>query len=233
MTKPIEAELPQLVVMLTYNDFTIENAEDIFEQCKDSDAVYWGMKEKPLPPERMKALFARMKECGKTTLLEVVAYSEEEGLRGAGIAVECGCDILMGTKFFPSIAEVCKKHGIRYMPFAGNIEGRPSVLTGSIDEIVNEAKEVMDKGADGVDLLGYRYTGDAVALNKALSRSIPAKVCIAGSIDSYKRLDEIKDASPALFTIGSAFFNNRFDGSICEQINKVCSYIGAPAGGLD
>ncbi|WP_250320424.1 hypothetical protein [Streptococcus lutetiensis] len=40
-----------------------------------------------------------MKACGKTTFLEVVAYSEEEGLEGAKLAHECCCDILMGTIF--------------------------------------------------------------------------------------------------------------------------------------
>ena len=95
--------LPELIVMLTHNDFTVSNAEEIFEQCKDSKARYWGFKDHPLPLEKMKRLFARMKACGKTTVLEVVAYTEEEGLEGARMAVECGCDILMGTVFHDTI----------------------------------------------------------------------------------------------------------------------------------
>ncbi len=227
MLQPKEPESPRLVVMLTYNDFTIENAEEIFDQCKDSAATCWGMKEEPMSPERMKTLFSRMKECGKATMLEVVAYDEAEGMRGAKTAAECGCDILMGTKYHDSIAGFCRDNGIRYMPFVGNIEGRPSVLTGSIGEIVAEAREVVGKGAFGVDLLGYRYVGDAVLLNRTLTESLEAPVCIAGSIDSYSRLDEIMDASPALFTIGSAFFNHKFGDSVCEQINNVCRYISA------
>jgi hypothetical protein len=86
---------PELIVMLTYNDFTVRNAAEIFEACKNSKAKYWGMKEHPLTRDELKSLFARMKECGKTTFLEVVSYTEEEGLEGAKIAVECGCDILM------------------------------------------------------------------------------------------------------------------------------------------
>ena len=38
-----------------------------------------------------------MKECGKTTFLEVVAYTEAECLEGAKMGVECGVDYLMGT----------------------------------------------------------------------------------------------------------------------------------------
>ena len=78
---------PELIVMLTYNDLTVKNAFDIFEQCKDSKAKYWGFKEEGLPLEQMKKLYAYMKECGKTTGLEVVAYTEEECLAGAEMAI--------------------------------------------------------------------------------------------------------------------------------------------------
>lgn len=43
----------------------------------------------------------------KKTFLEVVEYTEEEGLERAKIALECGCDILMGTLFYDSINEFC------------------------------------------------------------------------------------------------------------------------------
>jgi len=42
--------------------------------------------------------------------LEVVAYTEKECIEGAKMAVECGCDILMGTIFFDSVNELCKKN---------------------------------------------------------------------------------------------------------------------------
>lgn len=225
MTRNDHHNIPELVVMLTYNDYTVADAEEIFSLCKDTRARYWGMKEKPLPLERMKALYSYMKECGKTTVLEVVAYDEEEGMRGARIAAECGCDILMGTKYYPAVAHFCSKQGIRYMPFAGTIEGRPSVLTGTVEEIIADARHAVDNGAYGVDLLGYRYVGDAPALNKALVEALDAPVCLAGSIDSFRRLDEVMQAGAAMFTIGSAFFNNKFDGSFAEQIDKVCAYL--------
>ena len=97
-----------LIVMLTHNDRTVENAYEIFDKCKNSKAKFWGFKEEPLPIDQMKKLYAYMKECGKTTFLEVVEYTEEKGLEGAKMAVECGCDILMGTMFFDSINEYCK-----------------------------------------------------------------------------------------------------------------------------
>lgn len=216
---------PELIVMLTHNDFTVENAREIFEQCKDSKANFWGFKEHPLPLDMMKQLYSYMKECGKTTFLEVVAYTEEEGIAGAKMAAECGCDVLMGTMYSDAINGICKTNGMKYMPFVGQITGRPSVLEGTIEGMIEEAKECLKKGVYGFDLLGYRYTGDAVALNKAFVENIHAPVCLAGSIDSYQRLDEVKDASPWAFTIGSAFFENKFDGSFAEQINKVCDYM--------
>lgn len=211
--------------MLTHNDETVNNAHEIFEKCKNSDAKFWGFKEKSLPIEQMKNLYKYMKECGKTTFLEVVEYTEKEGLEGAKIALECGCDILMGTMFFDSINEFCKKNNLRYMPFVGNVTERPSILEGEIDEIIKEANEYLKKGVYGFDLLGYRYTGNAIELNERFVLEVNAPVCIAGSVNGYERLDELKNINPWSFTIGSAFFENKFDGSFEEQINKVCEYV--------
>ena len=214
-----------LIVMLTHNDETVNNAHEIFEKCKNSDAKFWGFKEKSLPIEQMKNLYKYMKECGKTTFLEVVEYTEKKGLEGAKIALECGCDILMGTVFFDSINEFCKKNNLRYMPFVGKVTERPSILEGEIDEIIKEANEYLKKGVYGFDLLGYRYTGNAVELNERFVLEVNAPVCIAGSVNGYERLDELKNINPWSFTIGSAFFENKFDGSFEEQINKVCEYV--------
>jgi len=216
---------PKLIVMLTHNDHTVENASEIFESCKNSKAQYWGFKEKPLPISEMKSLFSRMKSCGKTTFLEVVEYDEESGLHGAKIAKECGCDILMGTVFFDSINQFCKENNMKYMPFVGQITNRPSILEGSIEDMISEAKEYLAKGVYGFDLLGYRYTGDPVKLNNAFVQAIEAPVCLAGSVDSYERLDEVIEANPWAFTVGSAFFDKKFGTDFHEQINNVCNYI--------
>lgn len=214
-----------LIVMLTYNDITVNNAYDIFEKCKNSKAKYWGFKEHNLPINKMQELYKYMKQCGKTTFLEVVEYTEKEGLEGAKMALDCGCDILMGTVFYDSINEFCKSNNLKYMPFIGQVEERPSILKGNIDEMINEANFYVDKGVYGIDLLGYRYVGNPVELNKKIVSNVNAPVCIAGSINSYERLDEIKNINPWAFTIGSAFFENKFGNDFCEQINNVCDYI--------
>lgn len=218
---------PEIIVMLTYNDQTVANAYEIFDECKNSKAQYWGMKEMPLPKNEMIKLYDYMRQCGKKTVLEVVEYTEKECIEGAKLAVDCRCDILMGTIYSDKVNEICKENAIKYMPFVGEITERPSILNGSIEGMVAEAKSYIDKGVHGIDLLGYRYTGDCVALNKALSSQVPGAICLAGSVNSFERLDEVKEAAPWGFTIGSAFFDNAFGDSISEQIDKVCDYINS------
>lgn len=111
------------------------------------------------------------------------------------------------------------------MPFIGQVSNRPSILNGNIHDMINQANVYLEKGVYGFDLLGYRYTGNPIELNKSFVENVDAPVCIAGSIDSYERLDEIMLANPWSFTIGSAFFDNKFNGTINEQINKVYNYI--------
>ena len=216
---------PELIVMLTHHDKSIENAYEIFEQCKNSKANFWGFKEKPLPIDEMKRLFSYMKECGKTTFLEVVEYTEKEGLAGAKIALECGVDFLMGTVFFDSINDFCKENNLKYMPFVGKVAGRPSILEGSAEEMVAEANTYLKKGVYGFDLLGYRHKGNPTEIINNFIRAINTPVCVAGSIDSYQRIDEVKNAGAWAFTIGRAFFENKFGATYSEQIDKVCNYI--------
>ena len=84
---------PEIIIMLTHNDVTVKNAAEIFEECKDIEAVkYWGFKNVGLPKDQMKALTAAMKAAGKTTFLEVVTYDEASCLDGAQTAIDCGFD---------------------------------------------------------------------------------------------------------------------------------------------
>ena len=216
---------PELIVMLTHNDLTVTDACEIFDQCKKSKAKFWGFKEEPLPLEQMQKLFAYMKDCGKTTFLEVVSYSEKECLEGARKAVACNCDFLMGTTFFDSVNDFCRTNHLNYLPFVGKITGRPSVLEGTLEEMINEANACIAKGVYGIDLLGYRYTGDAALLNREFVKNMEVPVCIAGSVNSYERLQEIKAVAPWAFTIGGAFFENKFGGTMKEQIDKVCNFM--------
>ncbi|MFQ8898634.1 MAG: hypothetical protein ACLR71_10735 [[Clostridium] scindens] len=44
---------PEMIIMLTNNDITVPDAEEIFEECKDLPAKKWGFKDVGLEKDRM------------------------------------------------------------------------------------------------------------------------------------------------------------------------------------
>ncbi|RCK72387.1 MAG: 4-hydroxythreonine-4-phosphate dehydrogenase [Anaerolineae bacterium] len=222
---------PELIVMLTHNDVTVSNAIELFEQSKHLPVQHWGFKDVGLPPEQMKDLVRRMKEAGKVTYLEVVSLSEAEGLRGAQIAVEAGFDILMGTVYFDSIHQYLKDKPVKYYPFPGHVHSHPSILDGTIEEIVRHAQQLEAKGVDGMDLLAYRYVGDARQLLKEVVAATHVPIVSAGSVASFQRIAEIWEAGAWGFTIGSAFFEGKFvpGGDFTQNIKAVSNWLANTA----
>ena len=218
---------PELIVMLTHQDRTVSDALELFERIKDYPIAHWGFKDVGLPAEEMKKVVNAMKDAGKTTFLEVVSLSEEEGLRGAQLAVQLGFDILMGTVYFPSISEYLKNNPVRYFPFPGHVHSHPSILDGTIDEIVAHARQLEDRGVHGLDLLTYRYNGEASRLLKLVVNATKIPIVSAGSIASFERITEVWDSGAWGFTIGSAFFERQFvpDGSFAENVLAVCDWL--------
>lgn len=201
---------PELIVMLTHHDQTVPNALELFTRLKDQPVTHWGFKDVGLPPDHMRQVVTAMKLAGKMTYLEVVSLSEAEGLRGAELAVELGFDVLMGTVYFPSIKDYLHDKPVRYYPFPGHVHSHPSILDGTIDAIVADARQLEAQGVHGMDLLTYRYTGDARQLLREVVRATTVPIVSAGSIASYDRIHEVWQAGAWGFTIGSAFFDNRF-----------------------
>ena len=218
---------PELIVMLTHQDETVPNALELFDRTKDYPITHWGFKDVGLHPKEMQSVAMAMKAAGKTTFLEVVSLSEEDGLRGARLAVDSGFDILMGTVFYSSIGEYLKDKPIRYYPFPGHVHGHPSILDGTIDDIVAHARELEGYGVHGLDLLTYRYTGNAPLLLSQVVQSTHIPVVSAGSIASFERINEVWDAGACCFTIGSAFFEKIFvpDGSFEQNLLAVCDWL--------
>ena len=218
---------PELIVMLTHHDQTVQNSLELFQRTKDYPIKHWGFKDVGLPPEEMQKIVSAMKDAGKITFLEVVSLSEEEGLKGAQLAVQLGFDVLMGTVFYPSIAEYLKDKPIQYYPFPGKVHSHPSILDGSIDEIVAHACQLEAYGAHGLDLLTYRFNGEASRLLKQVVESTKVPIVSAGSIASFERINEVWEAGAWGFTIGSAFFERQFvpDGSFEENVLAVCDWL--------
>ena len=215
----------ELIVMLTHNDYTIENAVAVFESCKTGSVKYWGAKEQGIPREELKRLFSAIKAAGKFSVLEVVAYDEAGCLEGAELAAECGCDLLLGTVYFETVHRLCRDNGIKYLPFVGAVSGRPSVLEGTIEQILQNGEQIAEKGVDGFDLLGYRYSGDYNALCCAFVEKSTVPVCLAGSINSFDRLREVKKIGPAFFTVGGAFWEHAFGEDAAGEIEAVYRYM--------
>jgi hypothetical protein len=168
-----------------------------------------------------------MKTAGKTAFLEIVSLKEKECMAGANLAVECKFDYLMGSLFYPKVFEYLKGKPIRFMPFAGKVTGHPSVIEGTIQEIIEDGKRLKQIGVDGIDLLAYRYVDDAEQLARQFISSVELPVVIAGSINSFSLLDKVIDMNPWAFTIGSAFFEKGFvvDGSFAAQVQAVLDYL--------
>ena len=228
-TKSVETQRlkPELIVMLTHHDQTVPDALELFERTKDYPITHWGFKDVGIKPEAMKSVVQAMKDASKTTFLEVVSLSEGEGLTGARLAVDLGFDILMGTVYFPSISEYLKDKPVRYYPFPGRVHSHPSILDGTIDEIVAHACELEANGVHGLDLLTYRYNGEASHLLKRVVQATKIPIVSAGSIATFDRINEVWDSGAWGFTIGSAFFDRQFvpDGSFEENVLAVCNWL--------
>lgn len=202
---------PKLIVMLTHNDQTIYNADEIFNECKDLPIECWGFKNVGISTEDMCKLLNDMKKAGKKTFLEVVTYTEDSCMKGAEFACRHNFDYLLGTVFYSSVWEYIKTKPIEYFPFVGNVTGSPSVLNGSIEDILNQALEFQNKNIPGIDLLAFRHEQQSpTRLSKDIVSNLNIKTIVAGSINSFERIEFIKELNPWGFTIGSALVTGNF-----------------------
>ena len=217
---------PELIVMLTWNDKTVENAKELFLESKDAPAKFWGCKREGISEERLRDLITTMRNAGKETFLETVAIDEEHCLDTARIAAECGADHLLGTVYFDSVQKVCDEAGMTYSPFFG-LDPADTRLRGTVEDIVADAKRVGTQNIWGLSFSGFRYvSGDPAELIRAVCNAVEKPLTLMGSVNSYERLDVLKEV-PNLFgfTIGGAFFEKVFGETFPEQIEAVHNYL--------
>ena len=220
---------PKLILMFTQNDVTVANAIEAFEEIKDLPVDFFGFKEIGLPPKKMKLLNDKIHAAGFQSFIEVVEYDEDKILGPSKMAVDMGFDYLMGTVYYPSIWKIIDKK-INYFPFCGKIYERPSILDGTIEEIAADAKRIEAAGADGFDLLAYRYIKPEKVneLVAAVRNAVKVPIVSAGSINSFARLQETIDQGVWGFTIGGAFFEKKFvpNGSYRDNVAAVLAKLG-------
>ena len=213
----------EFIFFLTYSDVTVYNAIDVFEKRKNTGIKYVGFKDVGLPKEKLLELHERMKKEGMTTFLEVVSATEEDNLRSAKMGIELGVDNLIGGTYVRQTLLLLQDTNIKYFPYIGKVIGHPCLLRGTIEEITRDARTVEDLGANGIDLLAYRYDGNPEHLIRTVQEAVRIPLIIAGSINSLERVRKMTELDVWAFTIGSAIFDKKFvpSGTLSDQITVV------------
>jgi hypothetical protein len=198
--------------MLTRGDITIPDARTQLPHALAAGVSHIGFKDVGLSHTEMKALAGEIRSAGATLYLEMVSLDADAEARGARIAVELGVDVLMGGVRPQVVEPIIAGTPIRYFPFPGEIVGHPSRLAGDIASIAGSAGGLAAReGVHGLDLLAYRFDGDAPALVGAVCDAARGKpVIVAGSIDCDERIAAIVAAGAAGFTVGTAALDAAF-----------------------
>ena len=202
----------RFIFMLTRRDRTVEDAESILATALDAGLRHIGFKDVGLPFDRLKKLNAAIKKGGATSYLEVVSLDDDSEAASARAAVEIGVDILLGGTRADLVLPILAGSGVQYFPFPGHIVGHPSVLKGSIDDIVASARELTARdGVHGLDLLAYRSRQNVSELMRAVCSATDKPVIMAGSIDGPQRIRAVQEAGAAGFTIGTAALDGQYE----------------------
>ena len=210
--------MSHFILMLTKDDRTVSNAAAIYEEVRDTKVSYVGFKDIGLPLDEMKELAARIRADGRRMMLEVVSTSREAELCSIRAAIEIGVDYLLGGRQVADALLLLAGTSIRYFPFCGNTVGHPTRLEGTIDEIVADASRLAKMpGIHGLDLLGYRFAGDAEELTRRVVEAAHTPVIAAGSIDRAERVRAVCDAGVWGFTVGTALFEGKFATDFFKQ----------------
>ena len=219
--------MTEFIFFLTYSDVTIWNALDVFEEIKDTQLKYIGFKDVGLPKEKLKELRARIRKADKLSVTEVVSTTKEDNLRATKVGMELDVDYLIGGIYVEEMLDVLKGTDIKFFPYIGKIVGHPCLQRGTIEEICKDARRVEELGADGIDLLSYRYDGDPIQLTKAVMDAVNIPIVAAGSISSFERIKKMMGLGVWGFTIGTAVLDKKFvsGGSIRDQIEAVMNKI--------
>jgi hypothetical protein len=203
---------PDFVFMLTRGDVTIADAREQLPHALAAGVGHIGFKDVGLPLAEMRALAGEIRSAGAVLYLEMVSLDADAEAQGARTAVALGVDVLMGGVRPHVVEPIIAGTQVRYFPFPGEVVGHPSRLAGDIASIARSAGDLAARdGVHGLDLLAYRFAGDAPALVSAVCRAAGGKpVIVAGSIDCEARIAAIAAAGAAGFTVGGAALDADF-----------------------
>jgi hypothetical protein len=203
---------PDFIFMLTRADRTIEDAERRLPEVLAAGVRHIGFKDVGLPPPALQRLAQAIRAAGARTYLEVVSLDAASEAASARMALELGVDVLMGGTRPEVVAPLLAGSAIRYHPYPGEVVGRPCVLTGAMASILESARRLLaTPGVDGLDLLAYRFAGDAAALMRGVCDLAAGRpVVVAGSLDRPERLAAVAASGASGFTVGTAALDGAF-----------------------
>jgi mannose-6-phosphate isomerase-like protein (cupin superfamily) len=216
----------RFIFMLTRNDRTVEDASQHLKTAIQLGVRHIGFKDIGLPADQLKVINKAIKDAGAKSYLEVVSLDRESEIRSAAAAVEIGVDVLLGGTRVDDVLGVINGTRIEYCPFPGRISGHPSVLEGSIEEIVESAKALAVRdGVHGLDLLAYRSREDVPTLIRAVCSAVSKPVYVAGSIDTPDQIATVKEAGAAGFTIGTAALDGKYPAAETDVSSQLATII--------
>jgi 4-hydroxythreonine-4-phosphate dehydrogenase len=203
---------PDFIFMLTRADRTVEDAEARLPEVLAAGVRHVGFKDVGLPAAALRRLAEAIRRAGATIYLEVVSLDAESEAASARLAVDLRVDVLMGGVRPEAVAPILAGTPIRYYPYPGEVVGHPCILAGAAEAIVQSARRLLaTPGVHGLDLLAYRFAGDAEGLMRAVCQASGGRpVVIAGSLDRAERLAAVVASGASAFTVGTAALENSF-----------------------
>jgi 4-hydroxythreonine-4-phosphate dehydrogenase len=199
------------IFMATHRDRTTPDARALIDEALSLGVSNIGFKDIGLPPAELKELAKAIRSGGARVFFELVSLDPESEMRSARAAADFDVDWLLGGVQASEVAPIAKAAGIAYAPFPGSVRGHPSVLEGSVEQIVASAEALCAlEGVCGLDLLAFRHAGDPVAVLRAVVQAVDVPVIVAGSIDSPARIRAVLASGAAGFTVGSSAISGEF-----------------------
>lgn len=219
----------RVITMLTKDDMTISNAISVFDSNKQAKTPCWGFKDVNISFDEAEKLGAKIRSSGKEFFLESLVNNVEDGIKVAKLALKLQPDYLISMEYYPEVHAMLKDTNIKLMPTCGRRAGSPRrMLYGSIQEIIDDANRIADKGVAGITLSVFRYVdGDPIELTSRFVKAVKVPLIVSGSINSEERLDFIKKVNPWGFTCGTALFDDSFGSNrtIAEKLDYIGDYL--------
>lgn len=213
------------IMMLTRNDRTVEDADEIVDSLIDWGVTHIGFKDIGVPAAVMQSLVEKIRFAGGISYLEVVSTTPEAVATSLAVGRNLGVDRILGGTSVKAAKEILDDLG-GYYPFPGVPIGHPTKLGGSPVLIADHCRAARAAGCAGVDLLAYRATeADPLDLVRAARGALNGgRLIIAGGVKSRDQVHALASAGADAFTIGSAAFDGSFSpskGALRSQIRDI------------